>query len=209
VDVFRGEGLLRINPLHVYRSMAGKPRDASEGIKPTRIFGVGTLTREQSKAILGVDNWITFGRGGSLIHNLHLPIGYLISTSTEYKKALFARFGADGCFGIKDPGAFSAEVEKAIEAVVPVSKSIEGLVLYVEERELGLNVQNLVRLGPRFRDFGEAHYFVKPRTPYEVESEYRFVFLVGTGAALSPIDARLSADLISECCEFDLSTPTV
>lgn len=207
VEELRDQGMLRLNPLHVYRSSSDNRQDASEGIKSTRISGVGSLSREQAKAFLGVDNTITFGHGGSLVHNLHLLNGFLISTSTRYEKRLLARFACDGCFAITDPDEFKRSIALAIASTVPVFRVIEGAVVYVDEKQIGVDVRDLVQLGTEIREAEVGDYFVKSRNPYEMEAEYRFVFLVNSVDTLQPIDVRLSTDAIRACCEFDLPLP--
>lgn len=207
IDLFRDEGRLRINPLDVYRSSPDMRRDTTEGITPTRISGVGTVTRDQAKAILGLDYTITIGHGGALVHNLHLPKGFLISASARYDKRLLARFACDGCFAITAPDTFAHHIATAIASTVPIHHVIDGAVLYTDHRERHVDVQNVVRLGADIRRAGLADYFVKSRIPYEIEAEYRFVFLTDSHNALAPIDVQLTPDAIRACCEFDIPTP--
>ncbi len=201
VDQFKDEGKIRLRPLIAYRETGDSREDKREGMFITRIGGTGKLTREESKLILGLDNSIEFGYGGTLKYQLHLAPGYVLCLSTNSDRNQMKEFG-NGFFTVIDPVMFSGLLVDELLKIYPGVFSIHGAVVYHDQfKDSEITISELKKKGERFRQSALRDYFVKFPN-YQKEAEYRFVFLVEENKPLEDLMIELPTSEIAKCCDF-------
>lgn len=206
VNSFRDEGTLQISPLHAYQTIGDNRQDGCEGKKVTNIRGPGGLTESEAYSLFGVRNSIEFGDGGTLSHRINLPNGYLVSASTRLCPEIMKRFGCDAYFTITDIEKFKAALGRALSQHMTVGRSFASEVLYSRASDANTPME-IAKLGPSFAHAQVEDYFRKDADPYEVESEYRFVFLVDCQKPIEPLLITLTPDEIRSCCKFEDEVP--
>lgn len=185
-----------------YRSTGDIRQDASEGIRTTMVAGPGELSREQAKERLRVDAPFKLYAGGTLRHNLSLPTGFLLSTSTEFRQDLLQRFDCDDFFVIDNPTLFNDAIRRAILETLPVGPILCGRVAYVVDKTRHINVTEFIEMRSAIERTELRDYFLKVKDEYAAEAEYRFVYLVESEKPLEPLFLKLTREEIRASCSF-------
>jgi hypothetical protein len=194
-EAFVSHGQVRVGTIHEYRQTEDKARhDHADGMFSFLFMTTDEaieLTSDQANAITydyvikeGVRLKIMPNSGFS--SNLIVPNSYIYCGSNVYSDMLRHKFGG-GCFRIRNVKVFGQilfeELSKRQEMLFWVSERVT----YVATKIIRVTNDNKEKVIPkrkfkehplgRVRDIQLEDYFSKTIVPYQVEDEYRFVFV--------------------------------
>ncbi|MFH1252793.1 MAG: hypothetical protein V1664_00450 [Candidatus Uhrbacteria bacterium] len=205
IDLFKEQGILRIQLLKNYQNSINNRQDTNETLsKYTNDKNKRTVLRQEDLNKLPKSNVVVELNGGYIIaepkssfeYGVSLPSPLVFSTSTVFDKKFMGKFSTDGFFTIKDKDNFGLSLLKAIQKHHFVGIYCFDTVDYVLEKDLRVNepvnrnfkiirwkpgqIFNLTILGKMF-----GNYFCKEKMSkidgkiinYEEEKEFRFAFL--------------------------------
>jgi hypothetical protein len=204
IDQFRKDGTLRICLLAKYHSIGDIREDESEGIQSSKLTGLGELSGDQSRELLGINvNSIKFEKGWNktLTHNNILPFAYVLCTSTEQKEIIKKRFGCDDYFIIHNVSVFKKALERAISKHFEIIHSLDKHVEYKVDKSENYKIEEIVKDNITLQAIDVMSFFRKTEE-YSVEAEYRFLYIINSENPPIELFINLTQEEIKNSCTF-------